>query len=87
MIKSFWLKISQDWSVMRFLRLFLALSVVIQSFTAGDFLFMGLGALLVLQTLLVAGCGFGTSACGVAESKESQSITIPTVEYEEISGK
>lgn len=87
MMQSIWLKATQGWSPMRFLRLFLALSVVYQSYQAKDYLFTGLGALLVLQTLLVAGCGWGSAACGVPSSKETTNQTPSTVDYEEVSRK
>lgn len=86
-MQSMWIRATQGWSSMRFLRLFLALSVVFQSFQAGDYVFVGLGFLLVLQTLLVAGCGFGSTFCGVPTSKETLNKTSSSVEYEEVSGK
>ena len=79
--------ILSNWSVMRFLRLFLALSVVYYSTDAKDYLFAGLGLLMVVQTLLVPGCGMGTTGCVAQTQNQESNLNAGEVQYEEIKGK
>lgn len=72
---------------MRFLRLFLALSVVYYSIDAKDYLFAGLGLLMVIQALLVPGCGMGTTGCVAPTQKQESNLNAGEVQYEEIKGK
>lgn len=81
---------TSGWGAMRLLRLFLVLLVVYQSFMEHDYLFLVLGALLVLQTLLVAGCGIYSAPCDsqVLDSTQTKfSISEDLIEYEEVTRK
>lgn len=77
-------KIFSGWNFMRFLRLFIGVSVVVQGLIIKDWMFVTLGALFSLMPILNIGC-CGTSTCSTTYTNTNKNIDEVT--FEEIKNK
>ncbi|HLP12353.1 MAG TPA: hypothetical protein VK177_10515 [Flavobacteriales bacterium] len=73
--------ILSDWNMLRILRLFLGISILIQGFVAGEWLLVLGGALFSLMPLLNIGC-CGQAGCNAPISKNEKKMEDIT--YEEV---
>jgi len=74
--------ITENWNLMRVLRLVLGIIIIFQGFAASDFVLGLLGLLFSAMALFNMGC-CGVSGCSVPVKKNGQSKEI---NYEEVAG-
>ena len=86
MINNLKYRIKQGWSLMRFIRLGLAIVVIVEAFKSSELLFGLLGGLLLFQAAFNYGC-CGAVACDINHtSRAGQSLeeTTKDITFEEI---
>lgn len=71
-----------NWNFMRFVRLALAIMIIVQGIQMREWLFIVLGSLFSLMPLLNIGC-CGTSGCNTRVRKNNGNIT-EEIAYEEV---
>ena len=74
--------LTQNWDLMRILRLVVGSMVIYQSVVSSQLLLGILGGMFVLQALLNVGCAAGSCSTAPQRSKTLQSIE--NTEYEEV---
>jgi hypothetical protein len=83
-IKIMLTNLTQNWGIMRIIRLVIGGYALIEAYRENDALMAMLGLVLVGMALLNAGCG--TQGCGVPMNKSTQKET-DEVSYEEVHAK